>query len=313
MSSRISRLLAPIVIAAAALTAPEAARAVDWAKIAPKKVMMMYPAQTSWERLMIRERHSGVRRYAEGKNCFSCHGNIDEKPLGDGLVHAEKYKEPTPIAGKPGFLDAQVKVARDKDTLYVRIEFDTSMEPNAGMDKDFDTKVTLMIDDGNVPEANRAGCWVACHDDVVSMARGKEGTTKYLSDIFVPGAGTTVKEAAELDAMRTAGKYFEYWQARLNPGAKAVPLDGTILEKRADSMTPAVMADATRSPTGVWTVTLSRKLMAGPGRKDIVQGKTYNIGFSVHAGHTAKRFHYVSLERTLALDAGTADFIAKAN
>ena len=273
----------------------------------------MYPAQTSWERLMTRERHSGARRYPTGKNCFACHGNIDEHPLGDGLVHAEKFKEPTPIAGKPGAVDVQVKTAHDKDNLYIRLEFDTSKEPDAGMDKDFDTKATIMIDDGRVIEADRAGCWVACHDDAASMSRGRDNATKYLSEIFVPDAGAKVKEQAELDTMRSEGKFLEYWQARLNPGAKAVPMDGTILEKRAENMTPIVKVDAARTPAGVWTVTFARKLVAGNGYKDIVPGKTYNIGISIHAGHTAKRFHYVSFERTLVLDTGAADFVAAAN
>jgi len=30
----------------------------------------------------------------------------------------------------------------------------------------------------------------------------------------------------------------------------------------------------------------------------------------VHDGHTAGRFHYVSLERTLVIDSGSADFVA---
>lgn len=312
MSPRILRILAPLIGAAAALAGPEAAGAVEWAKVQPKKVMLMYPAQTSWERLMTRERHSGARRYPD-KTCFACHGNIDEHPLGDGLAHAEKFKEPTPIAGKAGALDAQVKTAHDKDNLYVRLEFSTANEPDASMDKDFDTKVTMMIDDGNVTEADRAGCWVACHDDAASMSRGRENATKYLFESLVENAGMTVKDQASLEAMRAAGKFFEYWQARLNPGAKAVAIDGTILEKRADNLTPIVQAEATRSLAGVWTVTFTRKLLAGAGHKDIVPGKTYTIGFSVHAGHTAKRFHYVSFERTLTLDSGKADFVAAAN
>ena len=45
--------------------------------------------------------------------------------------------------------------------------------------------------------------------------------------------------------------------------------------------------------------------------KAFVPGKTYTLGFSVHAGHTARRFHYVSLEKTLVLDSGKADFVAQ--
>ncbi len=60
----------------------------------------------------------------------------------------------------------------------------------------------------------------------------------------------------------------------------------------------------------MWAVTFSRKKIAGAPYKDIVPGKTYNVSFSIHAGYTNQRFHYVSFERTLMLDTGTADFVA---
>jgi hypothetical protein len=274
--------------------------------------MMMYPAQTSWERLMTDQRHSGKKRYVEGKNCFACHGNIDEHPLGNSLVNAEKFKEPTPIPNKPGALDAQIKIARDKENLYVRLEFDPGMQPDAGMDKDYATKVTLLLDDGATPEADRAGCWVTCHDDVMSMARPKPDMTKYLTSTREPGSnGNSIFDQATLDKRRAAGQYMEYWQARFNADGKVVPVDGVIQAKRVDNMTPVIKAEAVQN-NGVWTVTLSRKLTgAGENHKDIVPGKTYTIGFAVHAGHTAKRFHYVSFERTMVLDKGTADFVAQ--
>ena len=309
MSLKFSRSFLLPAVAMAALTTSHAAQAVDWAKIEPKKIMLMYPATSSFEHLQTRGRHSGSRRYPE-KSCASCHAGSDEHPLGDSLVHAEKIKEPAPIAGKPGAIDTQVKTAHDANNLYVRIEFDPGEQPDAGMDKDFETKVAMMMDDGNVNEANKAGCWVACHADVASMSRGVEGTTKYLWESLVPGGGAAIKSEADLATMRTEGKYLEYWQARLNPGAKAVAVDGTVLEKRTDNATPAVKADATRTKAGVWTVTFTRKLKGVPGHKDIVPGKTYTIGFAIHAGHTAKRFHYVSFERTLVLDDGKADFVA---
>jgi cytochrome c-type protein NapC len=57
-------------------------------------------------------------------------------------------------------------------------------------------------------------------------------------------------------------------------------------------------------------VVFSRKLVAGAPYKDIVPGKLYTVGLAIHAGHTNHRFHYVSLERMLALDKGPADFVA---
>jgi len=36
----------------------------------------------------------------------------------------------------------------------------------------------------------------------------------------------------------------------------------------------------------------------------------YTVSVAVHAGHTARRCHYVSIERTLRSDSGPADFVA---
>ena len=59
----------------------------------------------------------------------------------------------------------------------------------------------------------------------------------------------------------------------------------------------------------MYLVKAESKLTGVKGHKDFVPGKTYNLGFAIHAGRTAKRFHYVSFERTLVLDSGMADFV----
>ena len=109
--------------------------------------------------------------------------------------------------------------------------------------------------------------------------------------------------------LQASGYSLEYWQARLNSGAKATAVAGTIFDKREELKTSAVTAEASFAD-GTWSVTLARPLVAGAPYKDIVAGKTYTIGFAIHAGHTAKRFHYVSFERTMVLDAGAGDFVA---
>jgi hypothetical protein len=297
-----------------ALLVPLEAQAVDWSRVAGKDLVLFYPAQMSWEMLLTQSEHSGAGKFREGKNCAGCHEG-EEKASGKLLV-GDKSTEPTPIAGKPGFVMANVKMAHDGERLYVRVEVDPGQQPDAGMDKEFATKLAVMIDDGKVPEATRAGCWATCHDNLTRMPSvGTGETTKYLSRSRVAMSrkgGADIKPAAELDKIRAEGGYLEYWQARLNPGKPAVVVDGTILEKRTENPAPAVSVEATEAGTK-WTVIFSRKMSAGAPYKDLAPGKSYTIGLSLHAGHAAHRFHYVSLERTLSVDAGKSDFVATRN
>jgi cytochrome b561 len=302
----------PVLVLIALLVFPvRHAVAVDWAKVPGKDVVLFYPAQMSWELLLTQSDHSGAKKFREGKDCRGCHDG-EEKASGNLLV-ADKHSEPSPIAAKPGFINLNVKAARDSERLYIHLAFDPGLQPDAGMDKDFETKVAVMLDDGKVAEAGRAGCWAACHDNLTRMASGGDReTTKYLTRSRVSVSrqgGADIRPANELDKIRADGGYLEYWQARLKSDAAPEVVDGWILEKRQQNATPTVAAEATRT-NGRWAVTLSRKLIAGTPYKDLVEGRIYTIGFSVHAGHAAHRFHYVSLERTLAIDSGQADFVA---
>jgi len=311
VSPRILKRASSIASLVLSLLIVAPAYAIDWSKVSGKDIVLFYPAQLSWEMLLTQSEHSGAKKFREGKDCRGCHEG--EEQASGRLLVADKNSERAPIAGKPGFLKVLVKAAHDGDRLYVHLEFDTVKQPNAGLDKEFATKVAVMLDDGHVTEATRAGCWAACHDNLARMPSGGEGdTTKYLTRSRVSVArsgGDQIKPAEELAKIRAEGGYLEYWQARLNPGAMPQAVDGTVLEKRQENAAPVVSVTATEA-NGLWSVTLSRKLAAGIPYKDIAAGRTYTVGFSIHAGHTARRFHYVSLEKTLVLDKGPADFIA---
>lgn len=310
MSCEIVRRVFSCIASVLALM-PGAAGAVDWSKVQGKEIVLFYPAQLSWEMLLTQSEHSGAGKFREGKNCAGCHGG-EEKASGKLLV-ADKSSESAPIPGKPGFVSAVVKAAHDGQRLHIRLEFDPGPQPDAGMDKDFATKVAVMIDDGAVAEATRAGCWATCHDDLARMpSAGETEVTKYLTRSragMSRKGGGPLRPTAELDKLRAEGAFLEYWQARLNPGAAAVVVDGTVLDKRDENPAPLVAVEAA-DQGGKWIVTFSRALNAGAGRKEFRAGKTYTVGFSLHAGHAAKRFHYVSLEKTLTLDAGAADLVA---
>jgi len=282
----LTRMMFAAVFGIAAAGASAAAP--DWSSVPAKDVTLFYPGQASLEWALTKGAHRGAVKFKKGKPCAACHTG-EEKEIGGETVTSKKL-EPTPIPGKPGWLAAKVQVARDAKKLYVRVEFSDAGQPNAKMGR-VPAKVMMMLAGADVPEVAHAGCWAACHNDSAGM----------------PKAGSTYR-TLYLGEPRKPGAVLEYWEAVLKPDA-AVAESGTISDKRRETRPTVVAAEATYKKNGVWSVILSRPLDAGA--VSINPGKHYTIAFAIDAGHTRGRFHYVSLERTLALGEGTADFIAK--
>ena len=311
---KLSKHLGPLSAALAALALWAApAGAVDWNAVQGKDVTMFYPGQASWEWVLTPTSHSGAPVFREGKNCHECHKG-EEKRMGDTIVSGKKL-EPNPIAGKPGSITANIKMAHDANTFYVRFEFPDPPVVGEKMDPANAVKVTMMLNDGKVVEANRAGCWGTCHEDMVFMPHAPQGkeVTKYLMRSRVKmtaEGGPDLKPADELAKLKADGQDLEYWQARLNPGKPAAAEDGFVLEKRDFNPSTTVSVDG-KLEGGKWVVILSRKLAAPAPYKQLVAGKPYTVGFAIHSGHAAKRFHYVSFEQSLVLDGAGADFVAK--
>jgi cytochrome c-type protein NapC len=308
-------VLALVVGVAYGLAANGPAWAIDWNGVAEVEIPLLYPGQSSWEWNLTQDDHSGAKKFRGGKDCKACHKG-EEQEIGEKIVTGKKL-EPSPIPGKLGSFTLKVKTAHDGDRLYVRMAWQGG-KPGAGkkMDADYAARVTLMLDDGSVKEATRAGCWGSCHDDAVGMASAPAGKeiTKYLgasrAKVTRQGGGEHLKLPAEIEQLLTQGTFIEYWQARLNPGQPARPADGYILEKRHEQTPPVVGAETTFS-NGQWVVVLSRALKVGKtGYKDLVPGKTYTVGFAVHDDYANHRFHHVSFEHTLVLDQGKADLVA---
>jgi hypothetical protein len=290
-------------------------QAIDWGSVKGKEVTLFYPGQASWEWLLTESDHSAADKFKQGKNCIECH-KLEESDIGTKIVTGKKL-EPDPIPGKSGSIKVNIKTAHDSEKFYVRFEWnETPQGDQPKMDKDFDTKITVMFDDGHVVEAKRAGCWGTCHDDAEGMASAPPGKeiTKYLARSRTKfgrsGGGENYKSQAELDQLLNEGVFMEFWQAGLNQGAEPVAVDGYILDKRHKNDNPLVDVQAEFNG-GTWTVTMSRKLaVSDPHRKNITPGQTYPVGFAMHDNHTNHRYHYVSFEHTFALDQGEADFIA---
>lgn len=290
--------------------------AVDWESVQGKDVTLFYPGQASWEWVLTKTDHSGAPKFREGKNCRGCHQG-EEADIGNLIVSGKKL-EPTPVAGKRGAIPVNVRTAHDGQKLYIRLQWQAQDLAGAPrMDPDYATKVTVMLDDGAITEAGRAGCWGACHDDADAMASSQSGREieKYLirsrTKMSRQGGGLNFKPDADLAKMAAGGEFFEFWQARLNPGAPARAVHGYILKDRTET-TPTVVEATAQFQNGSWTVVLSRPLKAGgPHHKALEAGKTYAMGFAIHDAHAAKRFHHVSFEHTLSLNAGSTDFVAR--
>lgn len=287
--------------------------AVDWQTVTSRKVTLFYPGQASWEWLLTD--HQGATQIKSGQACGQCHEGSQHK-IGDTLAGG-KLLEPAPIAGKTGAIDVDVKTAYDRDNLYIHLEWTAGAAPSNKPIADFESMVSIMLDDGQVPEITRGGCWGACHDDVNGMASAEASinTHKYLvksrTKMTRKGGADAIKSAAELKSLADAGFFAEIWQAQLNPGKAAKVLDGSILETRHDH-SPAQVSVKAEFNNGKWSVDFSRKLkLNSPGYKNIEPSKTYTIGIALHDGYAQGRQHYVSFGYTLRLDEGASDFIAR--
>lgn len=283
--------------------------AIDWSKASGKDIALFYPGQASWEWVLTEKDHSGAPKFRGGKNCVDCHEG-EQKEMGERIVTGKKL-EPAPIPGKRGSVTMNVKAAYDAANLYLRLQWpdqNLKIKPE-GKDQ---AKVTVLLDDGAVPEATRAGCWGVCHDDANGMASHPAGQDikKYLAKsrikITRQGGGLNYKTDAEIAALAASGHYLEYWQAHLNSGKPATATAGHILKAR-EATTPGAVKASAELQNGVWTVVLSRPLKAaGPYEKAIAPGKTYAIGFAIHDSFADGRHHYVSFGYSLALDDKTA-------
>ena len=124
------------------------------------------------------------------------------------------------------------------------------------------------------------------------------------------GGGTNYKSDDEIKALLGQGHFMEFWQAALNPDQPAQSIEGYILKDREEDKASDVKAEGSLKD-GMWTVILSRKMnVTGEGKRSLVPGVVYPVGFAIHDDYAEHRHHYVSFEHTFAIDSGNADFVA---
>ena len=297
--------LVPSLVGIATLGAGTALAAdpakIDWSAVPTVQVGLFYPGQSSYQWLRSKA-HKGASKVAKGEACATCHdSDTEEKDKGEALVKAGNL-EPTPVTGKPGFKPLKVQAAYDDKNAYLRFQWPTA-NPYPGIEHQYlrfdgkewkvhgfpkldkvvqegkqpgiyEDRMSVMLDDGKVPNFAQQGCWLTCHvgerdnpnvatkDEVAAnallSALKKGDVRKYLPDTRTdPSDWKTGKSLEDIAKIKAAGGFVDLiqWRAhRSNP--VGMTDDGYVLEYRnfdAGKNPFASNADAaTKLPKFMW-------------------------------------------------------------
>jgi hypothetical protein len=310
---------------------------IDWGKIPAVTVPLFYPGQSSYEWLVSDAHKGAVKEVRRGDACAFCHDEPDaEKDIGEKIV-AGKRLEPNPPKGKNGHIDLKVQAAFDDRNAYLRFQWKTNggragtdhpayrfdgkqWKPWGGarLDADvqagrqraiYEDRLSLMIDDGKVPNFAKQGCWLTCHngsndmpqqatrDEVAAnallAALKKSDVRKYLpasrNDPADWKSGKTPEEIAKLKAEGGFVDLIQWLAHRSNPVGGVD--DGYVLEYRnfdAGKNHFASNLDEKKQPKFMFDAAKrgSRSLTANDfGKKDNILIKGVNaVPFDPNAG-----------------------------
>ncbi|HSV35875.1 MAG TPA: ethylbenzene dehydrogenase-related protein, partial [Ramlibacter sp.] len=195
---RIDFAIAAVAFAAQCAFAADPAR-INWTAIAATQVGLFYPGQSSYEWVRSSAHKGGASKVKAGNSCVSCHDEKDaEKDMGENLVKANRL-EPSPVAGKNGYIELKVQAAYDDRNAYLRFQWKTA-NPHAGTEHQYlrfdgkewkvygypkldkvvqegrqpgiyEDRMSVMIDDGKVAGFAQQGCWLTCHDGERDMQK----------------------------------------------------------------------------------------------------------------------------------------------
>jgi len=282
-----------LVLLVSAPTLVMAAPPADWSSVAATEITVFYPGVSPMEWItgdlrIDRVRHGGGRAFNQGDTCADCHSD-EAHEMGNRIVSGEKL-EPTPIAGKAGFVPVTVQATHDGEMLYLKFSWQQpAASQGAKMDEANPMKIAYMLDAGKVEGAERSGCWASCHAESRTMPDGAEDKTKYVKD-----------------GSLASGIYYDLAQWR---SGENKAYNGYVADKRVMEVGSALQSAEGKLEGDKWTVVFTRALAGGEGDVTLEAGNKYNFGFAIHDGHTAGRFHYVSLGYSLGLDSA-ADITA---
>jgi hypothetical protein len=249
---------------------------IDWKRVPTRTLTLFYPGQSAYQWLRSSE-HPGAATIGQGTSCVTCHNGQEEK-LGEKLVKANRL-EPTPIDGKNGTVKLDVQVAYDNQNAYFRFQWKTRNDqagdsyPYLRFDGKewkpygaprlaaaarkgeqppiYEDRLSIMIDDGQVPNFANQGCWLTCHRGERDMPQQPSAAEVKANALFqaikrndvrkyLPSTRTDEdaswdkgKSVAEIEKIKAAGGFLDLmqWRAhRSNPVGMAD--DGYVLEWR---------------------------------------------------------------------------------
>ncbi len=292
--------VAALAFAAQTALAADPAK-IDWSAVPATQVGLFYPGQSTYQWVRSKA-HKGASKINKGEACVSCHDtDTEEQDMGANLVKAGKL-EPTPVAGKSGFKALKVQAAYDDKNAYLRFEWKTA-NPYPGNEHQYlrfdgkewkvygfpkldkvvqegkqpgmyEDRMSIMLDDGKVPNFAQQGCWLTCHEgerDYPKLATKEEvaanpllaalkraDVRKYLPDSRTnPDDWKTGKSVEEIQKIKAAGGFVDLiqWRAtRSNP--VGMTDDGYVLEWRNsdEGKNPfaANLDAATKLPKFMW-------------------------------------------------------------
>jgi hypothetical protein len=250
---------------------------IDWGKIPVVTVPLFYPGQSSYEWLLSDAHKGAAKETKRGDACTFCHDEPDgEKDIGNNIV-AGKRLEPNPPKGKNGHIDLRVQAAFDDRNAYLRFQWKTNGKPTSDypayrfdgkewkayggprLQSDvrsgkqpavYEDRISIMLDDGKVPNFAKQGCWLTCHDgerDMPNVATKEEvaanpllkaikkaDVRKYLpASRNDPGDWKSGKSVEEINKIKAEGGFLDLiqWRShRTNPVGGVD--DGYVLEWR---------------------------------------------------------------------------------
>lgn len=272
---------------------------IDWSKVPTSSLTLFYPGQSSYEWLR-GANHPGAKMVADGTACVTCHQG-KEKAMGDKIVKGGPL-EPVPVKGKAGTIDLKFQAAYDAKNAYLRFQWKSQM-PDPGTEHQYlrfdghgwevygfpkldkvvqegkqpgiyESRMTVMIDDGKVPNFAQQGCWLTCHDGQRDMAKQftadevknnalltaikKGDVRKYLPATRTdPADWKTGKSLDDISAVKAAGGFVDLiqWRAHRSNGVGMAD-DGFVLEFRnSDSGADMFAGNAdnkTHQPKFMW-------------------------------------------------------------